>query len=45
MFFDLAVRDVEIAIGAYTLARPSETRATAGAARTESYGAVPAPRP
>jgi len=26
MFYDLAVRDVEIAIGAYTLARLSETR-------------------
>lgn len=26
MFYDLAVRDVEIALGAYTLARLSETR-------------------
>jgi len=29
MFYDLAVRDVEIAIGAYTLARLSEARAKA----------------
>ncbi len=28
MFYDLAVRDVEIAIGAFTLARLSELRAT-----------------
>jgi len=32
MFFDLAVRDVEIAIGAYTLARLTEAR-NAGLAR------------
>lgn len=31
MFFDLAVRDVEIAIAAYTLARLTEARQTAGA--------------
>ncbi len=30
MFFDLAVRDVEIAIGAYTLARLTEVREAAG---------------
>jgi len=30
MFYDLAVRDVEIAIGAYTLARLSETRESLG---------------
>ena len=30
MFYDLAVRDVEIAIGAYTLARLSETRERLG---------------
>jgi len=35
MFYDLAVRDVEIAIGAYTLARLSETRE----ALAESAGA------
>ncbi len=29
MFYDLAVRDVEIAIGAYTLARLSEVRSVA----------------
>lgn len=32
MFYDLAVRDVEIAIAAYTLARLTEARQTAGAA-------------
>lgn len=31
MFFDLAVRDVEIAIAAYTLARLTEARQSAGA--------------
>jgi uncharacterized membrane protein YphA (DoxX/SURF4 family) len=31
MFFDLAVRDVEIALAAYTLARLTEVRETAGA--------------
>ncbi|HXE89882.1 MAG TPA: hypothetical protein VNK82_02865 [Terriglobales bacterium] len=31
MFFDLAVRDVEIAIAAYTLARLTEARQPAGA--------------
>ena len=30
MFFDLAVRDVEIALAAYTLARLTEVRETAG---------------
>lgn len=30
MFFDLAVRDIEIAIGAYTLARLTEVREAAG---------------
>ena len=30
MFFDLAVRDLEIAIGAYTLARLTEVREAAG---------------
>ena len=38
MFFDLAVRDVEIAIGAFTLARLSELRAPA-------RGRVPAMQP
>lgn len=33
MFYDLAVRDVEIAIAAFTLARLSEVRAHAGARR------------
>lgn len=32
MFFDLAVRDLEIAIGAYTLARLTEVREAAGIA-------------
>lgn len=32
MFFDLAVRDVEMAIAAYTLARLTEARQAAGAA-------------
>ena len=31
MFFDLAVRDIEIAIGAYTLARLTEVREAVGA--------------
>jgi len=31
MFFDLAVRDIEIAIGAFTLARLTEARERAGA--------------
>ena len=30
MFFDLAVRDIEIAIGAFTLARLTEVREAAG---------------
>ena len=38
MFYDLAVRDVEIAIGAYTLARLSEARA---AAQSTKPAAVP----
>jgi uncharacterized membrane protein YphA (DoxX/SURF4 family) len=33
MFYDLAVRDVEIAIGAYTLARLSEARAAVEAVK------------
>ena len=37
MFYDLAVRDVEIAIAAYTLARLSEARQE-GAARVASSG-------
>lgn len=36
MFFDLAVRDVEIAIAAYTLARLTEFRQTAAAAQPVS---------
>lgn len=36
MFFDLAVRDVEIAIAAYTLARLTEARQTAGATQSVS---------
>lgn len=32
MFFDLAVRDIEIAIGAFTLARLTEVREAAGVA-------------
>jgi len=34
MFFDLAVRDVEIAIAAYTLARLSEARQAVSSTRT-----------
>ncbi len=34
-FYDLAVRDVEIAIGAFTMARLSEARAAAAAANPE----------
>lgn len=36
MFFDLAVRDVEIAIAAYTLARLTEARQPAGATQSMS---------
>lgn len=36
MFFDLAVRDVEIALAAYTLARLTEARQTADATGTVS---------
>ncbi len=36
MFFDLAVRDVEIAIAAYTLARLTEARQPAGATQPSS---------
>lgn len=41
MFYDLAVRDVEIAIAAYTLARLSEARQEA-AAPAASPGSMPA---
>jgi uncharacterized membrane protein YphA (DoxX/SURF4 family) len=34
MFFDLAVRDVEIALAAYTLARLTEVRQAAGASES-----------
>lgn len=36
MFYDLAVRDVEIAIGAFTLAKLTEVRERAAAAETPS---------
>ena len=36
MFFDLAVRDIEIAIAAYTLARLTEARQPAGATQSTS---------
>lgn len=36
MFFDLAVRDVEIALAAYTLARLTEARQAAGASQSLS---------
>lgn len=46
MFFDLAVRDVEIAIAAYTLARLSEARAAAlagrGSERSDMKKSLPA---
>lgn len=35
MFFDLAVRDIEIAIGAFTLAKLTEVREAAGVKRVE----------
>jgi hypothetical protein len=38
MFFDLAVRDVEIAIAAYALARLTEAREAATAAPRVSFG-------
>lgn len=38
MFFDLAVRDVEIAIAAYTLARLTEARQAASAAESVAGG-------
>lgn len=38
MFFDLAVRDVEIAIAAYTLARLTEARQAASAAESVDGG-------
>ncbi len=41
MFFDLAVRDVEIALAAYTLARLTEVRQTAGS-RESTPGGPPA---
>lgn len=40
MFFDLAVRDVEIALAAYTLARLTEVRETAGG-RENAPGTFP----
>jgi len=43
MFFDLAVRDVEIAIGAYTLARLTEARSAERSARPEVSAQLPAP--
>lgn len=36
MYYDLAVRDIEIALGAFTLARLAEVRDTAGASATSS---------
>lgn len=45
MFFDLAVRDLEIAIGAYALARLTEVRESAGAGSTARSLQSPAPRP
>ena len=45
MFFDLAVRDLEIAIGAYTLARLTEVREAAGAGSAARPLHVPAARP
>jgi len=45
MFFDLAVRDVEIAIGAYTLARLTEVRAEALAAVTEDSTGLAGAKP
>ena len=44
MFYDLAVRDLEIALAAYSLARLSEVRVVAGAPRksqTRSLGIAP----
>jgi len=40
MFFDLAVRDVEIAIGAYALARLTEARGASAAAKPAAYPAA-----
>jgi len=40
MFFDLAVRDVEIAIGAYTLARLTEARAAAATSQLTAISAA-----
>jgi uncharacterized membrane protein YphA (DoxX/SURF4 family) len=45
MFFDLAVRDLEIAIGAYTLARLTEVRETAAAPSMARSTHSPAPKP
>ena len=45
MFFDLAVRDLEIAIGAYTLARLTEVREAAGAGSMAHPVHTPAPKP
>lgn len=43
MFYDLAVRDVEIAIGAYTLARLTEAREAAVAKQPLDWTQVPRP--
>jgi uncharacterized membrane protein YphA (DoxX/SURF4 family) len=45
MFFDLAVRDLEIAIGAYTLARLTEVREAAFAGSSARPLRTPAPKP
>ena len=45
MFFDLAVRDLEIAIGAYALARLTEVREGAAAASPARPLHTPAARP
>jgi len=44
MFFDLAVRDLEIAIGAYTLARLTEVREAVGVGAASRSMPSPAPR-
>ncbi|MGE5345355.1 MAG: hypothetical protein ACM3JH_05315 [Acidithiobacillales bacterium] len=43
MFWDVAVRDVEIALGAYALARLSEARQAAAAGRLTASGRVSLP--
>jgi uncharacterized membrane protein YphA (DoxX/SURF4 family) len=45
MFFDLAVRDLEIAIGAYTLARLTEVRETVSSGSMARSLHAPAPKP